>query len=610
MCGIIGYTGGNEAVPIIVDGLKRLEYRGYDSAGIACINNNRIDVRRCKGKISELDMHLRDFNCESTAAIGHTRWATHGKPSEENAHPHRSDGIVIVHNGIIENYTELKHELEAEGFEFTSETDTEVICHLIKKHSARNSLADAVLESVRLVRGTYAIAAMSEGEPGRIVAVRKDSPLVAGIGEGEYFIASDITAFLSHTRKVVFMEDGEMAVLSPEGIDFMSLDGVPIEKDPVIIDWSAAMAEKGGYKHFMLKEIFEQPRSIADTITGRILSHETGDINLEEFGLSEGQLRELEKVTLVACGTSWHAALYGKYIIEQFSRVQTDVDIASEFRYRAPVFHEHSLFVSITQSGETADTLAAQRLAQKNGVTALNICNVVGSTSSREADAVFFTRSGPEIGVASTKAFTAQIVALYLFAVALGRAKGTLDQENARGLVGDLLTVADLIEQALAMDTVIENIAKALHKNKAFLFLGRGLQYPIALEGALKLKEISYIHAEGYAAGEMKHGPIALIEEGYPVVVSAPRDSLYEKVVSNIQEIKSRGGAIVLVTNESNRTHGASIADHVIPVPDCPAHIMPLITAVPMQLFAYHTGVLLGCDVDQPRNLAKSVTVE
>lgn len=406
------------------------------------------------------------------------------------------------------------------------------------------------------------------------------------------------------------MEDGEMAVLSPEGIDFMSLDGVPIEKDPVIIDWSAAMAEKGGYKHFMLKEIFEQPRSIADTITGRILSHETGDINLEEFGLSEGQLRELEKVTLVACGTSWHAALYGKYIIEQFSRVQTDVDIASEFRYRAPVFHEHSLFVSITQSGETADTLAAQRLAQKNGVTALNICNVVGSTSSREADAVFFTRSGPEIGVASTKAFTAQIVALYLFAVALGRAKGTLDQENARGLVGDLLTVADLIEQALAMDTVIENIAKALHKNKAFLFLGRGLQYPIALEGALKLKEISYIHAEGYAAGEMKHGPIALIEEGYPVVVSAPRDSLYEKVVSNIQEIKSRGGAIVLVTNESNRTHGASIADHVIPVPDCPAHIMPLITAVPMQLFAYHTGVLLGCDVDQPRNLAKSVTVE
>ncbi len=610
MCGIIGYTGGNEAVPIIIDGLKRLEYRGYDSAGIACHNSGRIDVRRCKGKISELDSQLRGFGGSSTTAIGHTRWATHGRPSEENAHPHRSDGIVIVHNGIIENYTELKQELEAEGFVFTSETDTEVICHLIKKHSAGNSLADAVMESVRLVRGAYAIAAMSEGEPGRIVAVRKDSPLVAGIGEGEYFIASDIPAFLGHTREVVFMEDEEMAVLSPEGIEFMGLDGKTIEKEHVNIDWNAAMAEKGGYKHFMLKEIFEQPRSVADTITGRLLSHKTGDINLEEFGLDEGQLRELEKVTLVACGTSWHAALYGKYIIEQFSRVPTDVDIASEFRYRDPIFSERSLFVSITQSGETADTLAAQRLAQKNGVKVLNICNVVGSTSSREADAVFFTRSGPEIGVASTKAFTAQIVALYLFAVALGRAKGALDEDSARGLVGDLLTVADLIEQTLLKEADIENIAKDLHKNKVFLFLGRSLQFPIALEGALKLKEISYIHAEGYAAGEMKHGPIALIDDGYPVVVLAPRDSLYEKVVSNIHEIKSRGGSIVVITNESNRSHAAGIADHVIPVPDCPAHIMPIITAVPMQLLAYHTGVLLGCDVDQPRNLAKSVTVE
>ncbi len=610
MCGIIGYTGGEEAVPIIIDGLKRLEYRGYDSAGIACQCDAKVEVRRCKGKISELDSQLSDFSGSSSTAIGHTRWATHGKPSEENAHPHRSDGIVIVHNGIIENYIELKQQLEGEGYVFTSETDTEVICHLIKKHSEDKSLTEALMEAIRSVRGAYAIAAMSEKEPGRIVAARKDSPLVAGIGDGECFVASDIPAFLAHTRKVVFMEDGEMAVLSPEGIEFLSLEGKPIQKETVTIDWNAAMAEKGGYRHFMLKEIFEQPRSVADTITGRLLSHRTGEINLEEFGLEDQQLRTLEKVTIVACGTSWHAGLFGKYIIERFARIPVEVDIASEFRYRGPILQDNSLFVSITQSGETADTLAAQRLAQAQGTKTLSICNVVGSTASREADAVFFTRSGPEIGVASTKAFTAQIVALYLFSVALGRAKGALDEDGARDLINDLLTVADLMEQTLLSDPEIKGIAKELHKNKAFLFLGRSLQFPIALEGALKLKEISYIHAEGYAAGEMKHGPIALIDDGYPVVVCAPKDDLYEKVVSNIQEIRSRGGTIILITNESNKAHAAGISDYVITVPDCPTHIMPIITAVPMQLLSYHIGVFLGCDVDQPRNLAKSVTVE
>ncbi len=610
MCGIIGYTGFKEAVPIIIDGLRRLEYRGYDSAGIASFKSGKIEVRRGKGKISELDARFRGFSKNSTSAIGHTRWATHGKPSEENAHPHRSDGIVIVHNGIIENYIELKQELENEGFFFTSETDTEVICHLIKKHSEGRSLAEAVRAAVSPVRGAYAIAAMSESEPGVIVAVRKDSPLVAGVGEGEYFIASDIPAFLSHTRNVVFMEDGEMAVLSPHGMEFFTLDGEKIYKDPIKIEWSSTMAEKDGYKHFMLKEIFEQPRSIADTITGRVLNHETGQVNLEEFGLHPKELRSIERIVIVACGTSWHAGIIGKYLIEEFARVPVEVDIASEYRYRNPIIGDSTLFVSITQSGETADTLAAQRLARECGAKALNICNVVGSTSSREADAVFFTRSGPEIGVASTKSFTAQIVALYLFAVALGRERGAIDNNRASALLGDLLSAADLVEQVFKMDPAIEKIAQDLQMNKAVLFLGRSYQFPIALEGALKLKEISYIHAEGYAAGEMKHGPIALIEDGYPVVVTAPKDELYEKVVSNIQEIKSRGGMIILLTNESNASEAKKIADHVIGVPDCPAHIMPIVTAVPLQLLAYHIGVKLGCDVDQPRNLAKSVTVE
>jgi glucosamine--fructose-6-phosphate aminotransferase (isomerizing) len=609
MCGIIGYTGSKDAVPLIIDGLRRLEYRGYDSAGIASQLSTNIEVKRCKGKISELGSLLSDFSESSSTAIGHTRWATHGKPSEENAHPHSSDGIVIVHNGIIENYIELKEELTNEGFKFTSETDTEVICHLIKKHSKGNSLLEAVRLAVRSIRGAYAIAAMSKDEPGRIIAIKKDSPLVAGIGDGDYFIASDIPAFLSHTRNVVFMEDDEIAILTPGGIEFQRLDGEVINKEPLNVDWNPSMAEKNGYKHFMRKEIFEQPRSIADTITGRLISHEAGEINLEEFNLTSDELKAFKKITIVACGTSWHAGMLGKYLIEEFARIPVELDIASEFRYRKPILDESTLFISITQSGETADTLAAQRLAKKLGSKTLNICNVVGSTSAREADSVFFTRSGPEIGVASTKAFTAQIVALYLFAVALGHVRGALDDSKSRELIRDLLSVADLVEHTLKKDAEIETIAKAFHNEKAFLFLGRSFQFPIALEGALKLKEISYIHAEAYAAGEMKHGPIALIDDGYPVLVTAPKDELYEKVVSNIQEIKSRGGRIILITNESNNVTD-EIADYVIKVPDCPSHVMPIITAVPLQLLAYHIGVHLGCDVDQPRNLAKSVTVE
>jgi glucosamine--fructose-6-phosphate aminotransferase (isomerizing) len=610
MCGIIGYTGKRDAVPIIIDGLRRLEYRGYDSAGIACLSEGGVDVKRCKGKISDLDSMLKDYKVSSSTAIGHTRWATHGRPSEENAHPHRSDGIVVVHNGIIENYLELKKVLESEGFSFTSETDTEVVCHLIKKHSSGKGLEDSVREAVRSVKGAYAIAAMSEDEPGTLVVVRKDSPLVVGLGDGECFVASDIPAFLSHTRDVFFMEDGEMAVLRPEGVSFSTLDGKQLDKDSTTITWSAAMAEKGGYKHFMLKEIFEQPRAIADTITGRLSSHEAGEVNMEEFGIDPERLSSFRKIFIVACGTSWHAGIVGKYLMESISRVPVEVDIASEFRYRNPMLGPEDLFISITQSGETADTLAAQRLAKGHGAFTLNICNVVGSTSSREADAVFFTRSGPEIGVASTKAFTAQIVSLYLLCVAIGRARGKIDGNRASGLLNDLLTVPDLVERILQKNEHIESIAREFHRKEAFLFLGRGIQHPIALEGALKLKEISYIHAEGYPAGEMKHGPIALIDDGYPVAVLAPRDELYDKVASNIQEIKSRGGSIIMVTEESNAAPASEIAEHLITVPDTTFYLMPVLAAVPLQLLAYHIGVIRGCDVDQPRNLAKSVTVE
>jgi glucosamine--fructose-6-phosphate aminotransferase (isomerizing) len=608
MCGIIGYSGRKDAISVIVDGLKRLEYRGYDSAGIAFFSGDAIEVVRCLGKIGDLEGALQGREVSTRTAIGHTRWATHGRPSDENAHPHRSDGVVLVHNGIIENYLELKRGLEREGYEFTSETDTEVICHLIKKHSDENSLEDAVRKAVKDVRGAYAIVVMSEKEPGKIVGIRKDSPLVVGISEEEFFLASDIPAFLSHSRDVIFLNDGEMVVLTSEGVSFCAVDGEPLQKEAVRITWDSSMAEKGGYKHFMLKEIFEQPRAIADTISGRI-NPETGEVYLKEFNLTEEELRGVKRIFIVACGTSWHAAIIGKYLIEDLAKVLVEVDIASEFRYRTPIIGGDDLFITITQSGETADTLAAQRLAAKRGAKVLSVCNVMGSTSSREADAVFYTRSGPEIGVASTKAFTTQITGLFLFAVALGEARKLIDGERAAGLIGELLMVPDKIETALRGNDEIKKIARELHRKENFLYLGRGINCPIAFEGALKLKEISYIHAQAYAAGEMKHGPIALVEEDYPVLFLLPKDRLYSKVLSNIQEIRSRGGKIITVTTEEAPDIG-EFSDHTIVVPAADPLVLPIVFAVPLQLLAYHIGVLRGCDVDQPRNLAKSVTVE
>ncbi len=608
MCGIIGYIGKKNAISVVLDGLKRLEYRGYDSAGIAFFSETGIEVRRRKGKIKELARLLEPENVTSHLAIGHTRWATHGRPSEENAHPHRSRSIVLVHNGIIENYLQLKQTLIESGYQFTSETDTEVICHLIERNAKTLALEDAVRETLREVKGAYALAVIKEDEPGKIVGVRKDCPLVVGLGAEEYFIASDVPAFLNFSRDVLFLDDEEIVVITDKGVELKGIDGAPIQKAVITVSWSPSMAEKGGYKHFMLKEINEQPRAIADTLRGRF-NAETGNVYLEEFGLQEKDLEDIEKIFIVACGTSYHAALIGKYMIESLVRIPVEVDIASEFRYRKPVIQSGGLFISMTQSGETADTLAAQREAKRLGAKVLSICNVVGSTASREADAVFYTHSGPEIGVASTKAFTTQIVGLYLFTVALGATKGTISQDMSKELLRALLVLPGMVEKSLETDERIRAIAREYFKARGFLYLGRGMNYPIALEGALKLKEISYIHAEGYPAGEMKHGPIALIDEELPVVVLAPQDNLHEKILSNIQEVKSRGGKVIAITDDDdNEVREAS--DRHICVPATNPYLTTVVLAVPVQLLAYHIGVLRGCDVDQPRNLAKSVTVE
>jgi len=608
MCGIIGYIGKRNAVSIVLEGLKRLEYRGYDSAGVAFFSDKGIEVRRCLGKIKDLAALLESENPSSHNTIGHTRWATHGRPSDENAHPHRSGGIVLVHNGIIENYLPLRKKLIEKGYTFTSETDTEVLCHLIQDYAKGRNLEDSVRGALKEVHGSYAIAVIKEDEPDKIVGVRKDSPLVVGLGEGEFFVASDIPAFLSYSRDVIFLDDGEMVVLTDKGARITGLDGQPVQKDIRSVSWSPSMAEKGGYKHFMLKEIYEQPRAIADTLRGR-LSMESGKVNLEEFGMKNAELKAIERIFIVACGTSYHAALIGKYMIEGLVRIPVEVDIASEFRYRRPIIRPGDLMIVITQSGETADTLAAQREAKRLGAKVLSICNVLGSTSSREADAVFYTHSGPEIGVASTKAFTTQIIGLYLFTVALGTIKGAIPEDMSREFLKEVLMLPGKVEQALDTDEDIRSVAKDFFKAKDFLYLGRGIHHPVALEGALKLKEISYIHAEGYPAGEMKHGPIALIDEELPVLVLAPKNELYEKISSNIQEVKSRGGKIILVTNDAD-DDVCGIANKCIFVPKTNPYLSTVVMAVPVQLLAYHIGVLRGCDVDQPRNLAKSVTVE
>lgn len=608
MCGIIGYVGKKDAVSVVLEGLQRLEYRGYDSAGIAYLSDKGIEIRRRKGKVRDLIELLGPERPSSTLAIGHTRWATHGRPSEENAHPHSSGGIALVHNGIIENYIDLKKKLVSEGYTFNSETDTEVICHLISKYYLTLPFEEAVRKALAELRGAYAIAVISDKERGKIIGARKDSPLCLGIGRGEYFIASDVPAFFDYSKDVVFLEDGDIVIVTEDGYKITDLTGRTVDRKITTISWSPSMAEKGGFKHFMLKEIYEQPRALADTIRGRI-DPERGDINIEEFGLDNGHLRQVRKVFIVACGTSYHAGLIGKYMIEEMARVPVEVDIASEFRYRNPLIGKDDLFIAITQSGETADTLAAQREAKKRGARVLSICNVVGSTSSREADSVFYTHSGPEIGVASTKAFTSQIVSLYLFSLALSLNRGNLSSSEVSSGLEELLTIPDKIEVILKNNRIIEDIARVFFKSKDFLYLGRGINYPVALEGALKLKEISYIHAEGYPAGEMKHGPIALIDEEMPVVFLSTKGILQDKILSNMEEVRSRGGKIIALTSNNNEEVTA-LADYSITIPDSNPYLSTILLTVPLQLLAYHIGVLRGYDVDQPRNLAKSVTVE
>jgi glucosamine--fructose-6-phosphate aminotransferase (isomerizing) len=609
MCGIIGYIGKEPAVPILIEGLKKLEYRGYDSSGVAVMQNNKIEIRRAVGKLQNLETLLRSESLSGRIGIGHVRWATHGRPSEENAHPHRAGNIVVVHNGIIENYITLKKELAAKGCIFLSETDTEVIAHLIDSFAKDGvSLEAAVREAARHLEGAYAIAVIDARDPEVVVGARKGSPLVVGLGQGEFFLASDIPAILHRTRDVLFLDDDEMAILSEVGVRITDLKGNEVTREITRVLWNPVMAEKGGYRHFMLKEIFEQPRAITDTIRGR-LSQETGAIHLEEISISAERLARIKKIFIVACGTSWHAGLAGKYMIEELASIPTEVDIASEFRYRNPLVGPDDLFIAITQSGETADTLAAMREAKKKGATVIVVCNVVGSTASREADGVVYTHAGPEIGVASTKAFTAQLTALYLFGLFFAGMRKTISVDELKKKLADLVHIPSLVERCLEDNERIEQIAKLFFKANDFLYLGRGPNFPVALEGALKLKEISYIHAEGYPAGEMKHGPIALIDENMPVVVLAGKNGVYEKILANIEEVKARGGIVIAITTEGD-TEIVKRVDHAVSVPATNQLLMPILMSIPLQLLAYHIAVLRGADVDQPRNLAKSVTVE
>jgi glucosamine--fructose-6-phosphate aminotransferase (isomerizing) len=617
MCGIVGYIGTHKAVPIILEGLKRLEYRGYDSAGLAVYcDDNQLAVRRAKGKLRNLEDAIQMNPVDGSFGIGHTRWATHGRPTEENAHPHRDckGDIVVVHNGIVENYLALKHRLAAEGHQFKTETDTEVIAHLVEKHF-KGSLEEAVRAAVKELTGVFALAVISRSDPNKIVAARSGPPVVIGIGDNEYFVASDVPAILSHTRDMFFLADGDMAVLTPGGVQLSDFDGRPVNRQITHVLWDPILAEKGGYKHFMLKEIYEQPRAVRDTTLGRV-GQETGRIFLDEMDIAPAEFARFRQVKIIACGTSWHAALAGKFMIEKLSRIPVEVDYGSEFRYRDPILEPDTLTVVISQSGETADTLAAQREAKTRESKTLAICNVVGSMVTREAAGTIITHAGPEIGVASTKAFTSQLTALFILAMYLGQMKGYLDESTSRCLVQELLRIPGKLETVLSHDPIYEALGRELYHSTDFLFLGRGIHFPIALEGALKLKEISYIHAEGYPAGEMKHGPNALIDEKLPVVVLATHETgngqsrlLYEKTLSNIQEVKAREGLVVAVATQGD-DDVRKMADHVIEVPPSSELLSPILEIVPLQLLAYHIAVRRGCDVDQPRNLAKSVTVE
>ncbi len=613
MCGIIGYIGDKPVVPVLIEGLRRLEYRGYDSAGIALAGDG-LEIRRSAGKLARLEEVIAAQPVDGDYGLGHTRWATHGRPTEENAHPHRdcTGRIVVVHNGIIENYLDLKHELEADGHLFQTETDTEVIAHLVEREMRDDGLECAVRRALVAVKGLFGLVLLSADDPQKLVAVRNGPPILVGLGDQEFFVASDVPAILSHTRNVVFLGDQEVAVITRAGVEFTDFDGAAVQTTTQRITWDPVMAEKAGYKHFMLKEIFEQPWAVQETVLGRA-SLESGQVFLGELEIPEERLRAVERIVLLACGTSWHAALVGKFVIERLTGVPVEVDYGSEYRYRDPVVTAATLAVVVTQSGETADTLAALREAHRKGAVSIAICNVVGSMATREADATVYTHAGPEIGVASTKAFTSQLVAFHLLALYLAQVQETLPPDAARAHLEDLNHLPRLLEQTLRCDEVIRTVARRFHAHRNFLYLGRGINYPIALEGALKLKEISYIHAEGYPAGEMKHGPIALIDEDMPVVALLPAGPVFEKMASNLQQAKTRGGAIIAVTNTAHEEIAPLIdpsRDAIITIPDSPPLLTPIVMVVPLQLLAYHIAVRRGCDVDQPRNLAKSVTVE
>ena len=614
MCGIIGYIGPKPVVPVLIDGLRKLEYRGYDSAGVAVVTNGAVDLRRSAGKLSNLEEAISVDPISGDYGVGHTRWATHGRPTEENAHPHRdcTGRIVVVHNGIIENYLDLKRELQQQGHTFVTETDTEIVAHLVEREMKDDGLENAVRRALMLMRGLFALVLISADDPEKIVAVRNGPPIVVGLGQGEFFVASDIPAILSHTRDVVFLGDEEMAIITRTGVTFTDFFARPVSAATQRVLWDPIMAEKAGYKHFMLKEIFEQPTAARETVLGRV-SQDTGKVFLEEMKITTAQLAAVERVTILACGTSWHAALVGKFLIEQLARVPVEVDYGSEYRYRNPIVDAKTLAIVITQSGETADTLAALREAKKDGASSIAVCNVVGSMATRETDGTVYTHAGPEIGVASTKAFTSQLVALYLLALRLGQARGALTPDASRPHIDALLQLPQLLEQTLKLAPEVEEIAARFNSRTDFLYLGRGINYPIALEGALKLKEISYIHAEGYPAGEMKHGPIALIDERLPVVTIAPHDAVFEKMIGNMQEVKARGGSVIALTTRGDDKLRAILDpahDFVLELPRAPELLTPIVMTVPLQLLAYDIAVRRGCDVDQPRNLAKSVTVE
>jgi glucosamine--fructose-6-phosphate aminotransferase (isomerizing) len=610
MCGIVGYVGHRNCLPILIEGIKRLEYRGYDSAGVAIQTNAGLKVVKAAGKIRELEARLAKEPLAGTAGIAHTRWATHGAPTDLNAHPHGGNNgrVALVHNGIIENYAVLKSAMLAEGHVFRTETDTEVLAHLVEKHLKRGlKLEQAVGAALDSVEGTYGIAVMCADEPGTVVGARKGSPLVVGIADGEYFLASDVAPIVSHTRQVVYLDDGEMAVLTPDGFHTATIGQVPVDKAVQEVEWDLGKIEKGGFPHFMLKEIFEQPESVRDSMRGRLVVEE-GLARLGGLNMTAEEMLGIKRIILLGCGTSWHAALIGEYMLEEYARIPVEVEYASEFRYRNPIVDEGTTVLVISQSGETADTLAAMREARRKGARALGIVNVVGSTIARESDGGVYIHAGPEIGVASTKAFTSQVTVLALLTLALGRQRA-ISGEQGIEMARELEAIPGKIREILERSEAVKAIAEKYSRHDNFIYLGRGTNFPVALEGALKLKEISYIHAEGYPAAEMKHGPIALIDENMPVVFICPRDSAYEKVASNMSEVRARSGRIIAIATEGDDEIAAR-ADHVIHVPHTLPMLQPLLSVVPLQLLAYHVAVLRGCDVDQPRNLAKSVTVE